>query len=388
MRKLKTSGSIITDPFNILYEQKRFYQELYTSQIKKADNTRAPESFLNNLNIPSFTEQQMLSCEGKITSKECEKALETFQLNKAPGNDGIPIEFYKTFWSLISEPFIRCANECFEKGEMSSSQKQAVITLIEKKGKDRSFLENWRPISLVNVDTKIMSKVLATRIKNVLPDIIHHNQSGFVKDRYIGETVRSIFDLMDFTFKENIPGMLIFIDFHKAFDSVEWNYLVTCLEAFRFGPDFIRWVKTLYNNIQSCVINNGLTTGYFALEQGVRQGDPLSPYLFVTAVETLAIAIRQNTAIKGISIGKEETKLFQYADDTTAVLSDRGSAQALFNLLDVFRKLSGLKGELWCKNKTFLKERPNINATNFPILVALSYKLTSNSAIEVDSKCD
>ena len=150
-----------------------------------------------------------------------------------------------------------------------------------------------------------MSKVLATRIKNVLPDIIHHNQSGFVKDRYMGDTVRSIFDLMDFTLKENIP------DFHKAFDSLEWNYLVTCLEAFCFGPDFIRCVKTLYKNRQSCVINNGLTTDYFALERGVRQGDPLSPYLFVVVVETLAIAIRQNTAIKGISIGKEETKLLQ-----------------------------------------------------------------------------
>ena len=130
----------------------------------------------------------MLSCESKITSKECANALETFQLNKAPGNDGIPIEFYKKFWSLVSEPISRCANECFEKGEMSSSQKQAVNTFIEKKGKDRSFLENWRPISLVNVDAKIMSKVLATRIKNALPDIIHHNQSGFVKKNLVLST--------------------------------------------------------------------------------------------------------------------------------------------------------------------------------------------------------
>ena len=125
---------------------------------------------------------------------------------------------------------------------MSSSQKQTVISLIEKKGKDRSSLENWRPISLVNVNEKIMFKVLATRIKNALPDIIHHNQSGFVKDRYMGETVKSIFDLMDFTQKENIPGLMIFIDFHKAFDSVQCN--------------FMRWVKTLYKNIQSCLINN------------------------------------------------------------------------------------------------------------------------------------
>ena len=97
----------------------------------------------------------------------------------------------------------------------------------------------------------------------------------------------------------------------------------SCLESFRFGPDFIRWVKTLFNNIQSYVINNGLTTDYFTLERGgVRQGDPLSPYLFVVAVETLAIAIRQNTEIRGIRIGEDETKLLQYADDTTAVLSD------------------------------------------------------------------
>ena len=92
---------------------------------------------------------------------------------------------------------------------MSLSQKQAIITLIEKKGKDRSLLENWRPISLLNVDAKIMSKVIAARIKNVLPNIIHHNQTGFIKDWYIGETVRSIFDIMELTVEENIPGLMI-----------------------------------------------------------------------------------------------------------------------------------------------------------------------------------
>ena len=115
--------------------------------------------------------------------------------------------------------------KCVEKGEMSYTQKQAVITLIEKKGKDRSFVENWPPFSLVNVDTKIMSKVIAPRIKSVLPDIIHHNQTGYVKDRFIGEAIRSIYGIMDYTVEENIPGLLIFIDFEKAFHSVEWNFL-------------------------------------------------------------------------------------------------------------------------------------------------------------------
>ena len=128
---------------------------------------------------------------------------------------------------------------------------------------------------------------------------------------------------MEFTDKENILGILIFIDFRKAFDTLEWHYLFSCLKAFNFGPDLIQWVRTFYQNIQSCVINNGLASDYFALEQGVRQGDPLSPYPFLLAIETLAISIRENPEIDGIKIGESETKLLQYADDTTAALSNR-----------------------------------------------------------------
>ena len=172
--------------------------------------------------------------------------------------------------------------------------------------------------------------------KKVFPSIIHHDQTGYVKDRYIGETVRSIFDIMEFTDSQNIPGILIFIDFKKAFDTLEWNSLFNCLEAFNFGSDFIRYVKMFCTNIQSCVINNGIASDYFMLERGVRQGDPLSPYLFLLAVETLAIAIRENKEIKGVKIG-------QYADDTTAVLSDLNSAQILFQQLEFFKSLSGLE---------------------------------------------
>ena len=149
MRKLKISGVITTDPFSILAEQKRFYQELYKSRNNNStDETQTIESFLHSLNIPVLTEEQKLSCECAISQEECASILDSFQNNKTPGNDGIPIEFYRKFWPIIGESFTKCANECFKKGEMSLSQKQAIITLIEKKGKDRSLLENWRPISL------------------------------------------------------------------------------------------------------------------------------------------------------------------------------------------------------------------------------------------------
>ena len=134
---------------------------------------------------------------------------------------------------------MECVQESFKYGEMSNSQRKAVFTLIEKQGKDRTLIENWRPISLINVDAKIISKVIAVRVENVLPNIIHHNQTGYVKDCYIGETVRSIFNIMEFTDHENIPGILIFIDFKKAFDTIEWHYLFDCLKAFNLGPDLI-----------------------------------------------------------------------------------------------------------------------------------------------------
>ena len=115
--------------------------------------------------------------EGLISIEECTKVLNSFSLNKVPGNDGLPIEFYKTFWDFLEEPLVKCVNESFVKGKMSPLQLQAVITLIEKKDHDRCDLTNWRPISLLNVDAKIVSKVIAERMKCLLPELIHKNQS-------------------------------------------------------------------------------------------------------------------------------------------------------------------------------------------------------------------
>ena len=122
MRKLHVSSVIKTDPFCILKEVEQFYCDLYKSNNSLPDIELKIDSFLNFLNIPILSEEQKISCEGKISSEECFCLLDTFQDNKSPGNDGIPIEFYKKFWPLISDCFIRCVNNCFEKGEMSHSQ--------------------------------------------------------------------------------------------------------------------------------------------------------------------------------------------------------------------------------------------------------------------------
>ena len=327
--------------FEILQAEKEFYESLYKS---RRDGMQRNETYFNyeELPIPRLFEECKQFGEGFVTLEECSKVLNSFALNKPPGNDGLPVEFYRTFWDSVGKLLVECFHESFIKGEMSPSQRQAVMTLIEKKDQDRCDLKNWRPISLLNVDAKIASKVIAERLKRVLPDLIHMNQSGYIPGRNICDNIRSILDIMEYTKDKNEPGILFFIDFEKAFDSLEWDFLNKCLELFNFGPDFIKWVNIFYKNIQSCVINNGLCSHYFRIERGVRQGDPLSSYLFVTAVEILAISIRNRESIKGIKISGLEAKLFQFADDATAILSNLNSANAL-SLLEDFEKASGLK---------------------------------------------
>ena len=204
-------------------------------------------------------------------------------------------------------------------------------------------MENWRPISLLNIDYKIATKTIADRISKVLPKLIHEDQTGYVKGRYIGQNIMLVKDIMKVTSLDNIPGMAIFIDFKKAFDSVDWNFLAKVLEAFNFGPQIRKWIKTFYTDISSCVINDGHASEFFNLQRGVRQGCPLSGILFVLCAEILAQAIRNNNNSKGIQIYDKEYKISQYADDTTAFVSDASSAENLFELLNIFRDVSGLE---------------------------------------------
>ena len=135
-----------------------------------------------------------------------------------------------------------------------------------------------------------------------MPSIIHPCQSGYVKGRFIGKSIRLIADTMDFTKIKNIPGIAVFLDFEKAFDSIEWEFIQKCLESFNFGPNLRQWISVFYKDISSCVVNNGVASKHFYLERGVRQGCPLSGILFVIAMELLAQSIRRSKDIKGIYI--------------------------------------------------------------------------------------
>ena len=331
----------ITQDQKVIQQERTFYKDLYTSS--EAFEESSFNSFVSKIEIPKISNLNKDICEGAITMEEIKKVLPTFQRNKSPGNDGLPMEFYVVFSNQVLNILVESLNQSFTMGELSTSQKQGVITLIEKKNQDKRFLKNWRPITLLNVDTKIASKAIAKRIESTLPDIIHYTQSAYVPGRFIGENVRLIDDLLSFTRENKIPGLMMAIDFEKAFDSVEWPCIWNTLKAFNFGPSIIQWAKTFYSNVSSCVMNSGFSTGYFSIQRGVRQGDPLSPFLFIIVIELLLLSIRQTDLIRGILINDSEIKTSAFADDITIFLDGLRSTQNLFILLERFQKCSGLK---------------------------------------------
>ena len=140
---------------------------------------------------------------------------------KSQGNDGLTKEFYVCFFDEINQLLIEALNESFNIGQLSTSQRQSVIILIEKKDKDKRMIKNWRPISLINVDAKIASKVLALRMQKVLASITNYDQTAYVRGRYIGELIRLVSDILDFTEENSTGGILFSADFEKAFDSIE-----------------------------------------------------------------------------------------------------------------------------------------------------------------------
>ena len=206
-------------------------------------------------------------------------------------------------------------------------------------------MKNWRPITVLNCDYKIATKCIASRIKKVLLKLINNDQTGFMKNfRFIGENIRLTDSIINYANAEQIEGLLLFIDFENAFDTIEWSFIEKTLKYYNFGNSLITWIKLFYTDICSCVQINGWSSDFFTLSRGVRQGCLLSPYLFILCAEILANATRNDPKVRGIKVFDTECKISQYADDTTFILdgSQSSFSRSLY-LLDTFALISGLK---------------------------------------------
>ena len=336
----KENLDTVSEPQDLLKETYSFYKTLFTAQPCDED---ARKQFLN-ADIPKLSDNARTSCEGLITEEELEKAVCSMENNKSPGIDGLTTNFYKHFWPILSKKLTSVYNHAFRTGTLAVSQRRGVISLLFKKG-DRTQLKNWRPVTLLNTDYKILTKALANRLQQVLPLIIHTDQTASIKGRTINDNTRLLHDVVAYANEKDVPLALISVDQLKAFDRVSHEFLFQCLEHFGFGPNFVQWIKLIYNSVSSSVKTNGWLTAFITLERGLRQGCALSMPLYVLTAETMAINIRQNQRIHGIRPpdSEEELKLSQYADDTTLLLSDDQSIHEVFNTFDLYERASGAK---------------------------------------------
>ena len=337
------NGESVTEQKDILNKIKDYYSELFRSRdslIEDIDLERIlNENFAQKL---SYTHAQSL--EGPVLLEELNTALKNIKNNKTPGIDGFPSEFFKMFWSKLKLLILRVANYCYSKGKLSTTWRQSLINCIPKGDKPRQYLKNRRPISLLCVLYKLISSVIANRLKKVLDILVSKSQTGFVPGRYIGESLRLIYDLMEYAERKRIKGLLMLIDFEKAFDSISWKFLYNILEYFGFGPEFICWVKLLNTDICASVIQAGVKSDFLKIERGCKQGDPIAAYLYILCGQVLYYLIYQNIDVKGLQIGTEEIKLSQFADDTTLILDgSQRSLEAALNTIEIFGTYSGLK---------------------------------------------
>ena len=331
-----------TEDADILNIAREFYNGLYTSQEPSLSDI---DAYLDQIRLPALTEDRQNLCDHAISLVECEVALGNMKPNKSPGDDGLPMEFYKTFWKDIGDLLVEVYNDCFERKELPLSMRKAVITLIPKKG-DKTDIENYRPISLTNTDYRILAGVLATRLQKVISDLIGPEQVAYIKGRFIGTNIRLIQDIFQLYNEKNYPGLFMFVDFQKAFDSIEWDFLFKVLGKYGFGNNFKEWIQLLYTKPCAYVKNNGFFSEEFFLTRGVRQGCQVSSLLFILCMEVLACHIRQNDGIRGLNIDKDRKhflKIVQYADDATLFLRNSKEMREAIESIKLFGNAAGTK---------------------------------------------
>ena len=213
-----------------------------------------------------------------------------------------------------------------------------------------------RPISLLNTSYKLLSGSLAERLKPCLNKIISHEQKAYVPGRYIGEVTKTCYDILHYAKENNTPGLILLIDFEKAFDSISHSMILKTLRFFGFYEGFIKWVKLLLTSATSSIN----LCGTLNFSRGCRQGDPISALLFILAVEVLSIKIKTNPNIDGFRVGNFNHTIDMYADDVTLYLngSELGLKCALSDL-EGFYQLSGLKINLGKCNAVWIGSKAN-----------------------------
>ena len=350
---LKTSeGQVITDPGEVREHAVAFYRDLFAAEPSCPDAMRELHAGLPRLGALEAGE-----LERELSLAELAAAAAGLASGRAPGLDGLPAEFYKAFWPLLGPGLLRVFQESLADKVLPISCRRAVLTLLPKKG-DLGCIKNWRPVSLLCADYKILAKALATRLRTVMAPVTGPEQSYCVPGRTIHDNLFLLRDLLTASDLFGLDVGLLSLDQEKAFDRVDHTYLFRTLEAFGFGPLFVGALRVLYRDTSSLLKVNSVLCAPFPARRGIRQGCPLSGMLYALAIEPLLHALRRR--LSGVALPPAvgpslapPLRLSAYADDVTVFLNTQEDVEALTACQRAYERASSARIN-WAKSDTLL----------------------------------
>ena len=341
--KIAVEGSELTEQREIKEAATRHFQNLLSADPHYIGNPDFLKIIENKI-----TGEQNAELEKEIMKEEIEWSIQSMPMDKAPGPDGFTVAFYRTHWEVIKKDYIRMAKNFFAKCKLGSSIKASHLALIPKDPNPQSF-DRFRPISLCNVSYKIISKILAHRIKKILPYLVSENQGGFIPRRHITDNVILIQEAIHSSLSRKEKGMLVKLDMANAFDRVNHSFLQAVLMKFGISEFFVSRLMECISHIWTSPLINGRPCIAFKSSRGLRQGCPLSPFLYVIMAETLSLHLehkRKTKEITGVDIirGTKGINHSLFADDTLLI----GGASSIMarrfkKILDLFLQASGGK---------------------------------------------
>ena len=328
-------GRQVTEDKDILSIEQKYYEKLYT---KDEDvEFRATNTYDIKVNTVEREAQ-----EREITLNEMATAIKELKNNKTPGEDGLPVEFYKVFFGKIGELLLDVYMCAYEEKCMCKTTMTGILNLIPKPGKDARNIDNLRPITLLNVDYKIIEKILAKRMEKSMYDVIHQDQKGFMKGRRISGNIRKILDLIYQADQKQLNAIILSLDYKKCFDMISFDAILGALEFFKFSHYIIQWTEILYTDYTVKIQNNGYFSDLIYIRRGVHQGGVNSVYYFLLVAEVLALSLRDNQRIKGIPINDILNLLGQFADDMDMyLLAEQDCLDAMFECIERFHHQTG-----------------------------------------------
>ncbi|CAM2097110.1 unnamed protein product [Caretta caretta] len=315
---LVEDGTPLTDPEEMCGRARDFYTSLFSPDPTDPD---ACGVLWEELPTVSVGDRDRL--ELPLTLAEFSEALRRMPTNKSPGMDGLTVEFYRAFWDILGPDLVTVWAESLQSGVLPLSCRRAVLALLPKKG-DLRDLRNWRPVSLLRTDYKIVAKAISLRLGSVMADVVHPDQTYTVPGRSIFDNLFLVRDLLELGRRDGLSFALLSLDQEKAFDRVDHGYLLSILRVFGFGPQFVSFLRVLYASAECLVRLNWTLTEPVSFGRGVRQGCPLSGQLYALAIEPFLCLLRRR--MTGLVLREPELRLVlsAYADDVLLVVQDPG----------------------------------------------------------------